>query len=241
MSHVRNAGDEAGSLANGSAGGFSTLHQPTHALAQASERIFSTVLRSGEAFMHGVGPDPLPLRVDDWRARADNSDLALLEHCEGPTLDIGCGPGRMAAELFRRGLHATGIDVAVEAVRMARSRGVVALLADVFAPLPGEGLWHTVLLADGNIGIGGDPLRLLRRVHEVLDTGGRVVAELAPCDATDGRHRVTVETDGVHSSPFWWGVVTSAAIAGLAARAGFAACEVHTAGDRAFAVIHRDG
>ena len=241
MSHGRDAGDEAGSLANGSGGGSATQHQPPHTRAHGSSRLFSTVLRSGEAFMHGIGPEPLPLGVRAWRARADEADLALLEHCEGPTLDIGCGPGRMAAELFRRGMHATGIDVALEAVRMARSRGVVALLADVFAPLPGEGLWHTVLLADGNIGIGGDPVRLLRRVYDVLGEGGRVVAELAPSGVTDGRHRVTVETGGEHSAPFWWAVVTPAAIAELAALAGFAACELHTVGDRAFAVIHRDG
>ena len=32
------------------------------------------------------------------------------------------------------------------------------LRRDLFAPLPGEGRWHHVLLADGNIGIGGDPV-----------------------------------------------------------------------------------
>lgn len=220
--------------------GTSTHRRSSRALTGRS-MTFSTVLSSGEAFMHGVGPEPVPLGVHAWRARADDTDLALLEHCEGPTLDIGCGPGRMAAELFRRGLHATGIDVAAEAIRMARSRGVVALLADVFAPLPAEGLWRTVLLADGNIGIGGDPDRLLRRVHDVLEPGGRVVAELAPSGATDGRHRVTVETDGVHSAPFWWGVVTSAGVASLAAGAGFVACELHAAGHREFAVLRKDG
>ncbi len=49
----------------------------------------------------------------------------------------------------------------------------------MFAPLPGEGRWGTALLADGNIGIGGDPVALLRRLREVLDPRGRIVVELA--------------------------------------------------------------
>ena len=48
---------------------------------------------------------------------------------------------------------------------------------DVFGPLPGEGTWRHVLLADGNIGIGGDPLRLLRRAARLLRPGGTVLVE----------------------------------------------------------------
>ena len=33
-------------------------------------------------------------------------------------------------------------------------------------PMPGEGRWDTVLLADGNIGIGGAPVALLRRTAD---------------------------------------------------------------------------
>ncbi len=46
--------------------------------------------------------------------------------------------------------------------------------------MPGAGRWRTVLLADGNIGIGGDPAALLRRVLALLGPGGRVLAEVDP-------------------------------------------------------------
>ncbi len=103
----------------------------------------------------------------------------LLGHCRGATLDVGCGPGRMSAHLAERGHVVLGVDIVREAVEQARRRGVSALRRNVFDPLPGEGRWNTVLLADGNIGIGGAPVRLLRRAVELLDRTGRVVCDLA--------------------------------------------------------------
>ena len=50
-------------------------------------------------------------------------DAALLEPCAGPTLDIGCGPGRLAAALALSGTPALGIDVSPAAVRLAREIG----------------------------------------------------------------------------------------------------------------------
>ena len=104
-------------------------------------------------------------------------DRAVLELCNGPTIDLGCGPGRLVAELVRRGSPALGVDQSATAVGLARRSGAPALRRDVFEPLPGTGRWQTVLLADGNVGLGGDPLRVLRRAAELLRRGGRCVAE----------------------------------------------------------------
>jgi hypothetical protein len=74
--------------------------------------------------------------------------------------------------LGERGVPALGIDITTYAVWLARSSGALALHRDVFAPVPGAGRWARVLLADGNIGIGGDPVVLLRRAGELLRPGG---------------------------------------------------------------------
>ncbi len=51
---------------------------------------------------------------------------------------------------------------------LARSCGALALHRDVFATVPGTGDGgRGSLLADGNIGIGGDPDALLSRVAEL--------------------------------------------------------------------------
>ncbi len=108
-----------------------------------------------------------PLRADDW-LRVSPGDASILDRCQGPTLDVGSGPGRLTVALAQRGVPALGIDVTSFTVRLARSSGALALHRDVFSAVPGTGRWARVLLADGNIGIGGDPAALLGRVAELL-------------------------------------------------------------------------
>ena len=83
----------------------------------------------------------------------------MLNLCVGPTIDVGCGPGRLTEALGGLGHLVLGIDVTPEAVGHPCTGARTALRRDVFAPLPGEGRWGTALLADGNVGIGGDPVR----------------------------------------------------------------------------------
>ena len=161
---------------------------------------------------------------------ADADDQAILRLCEGPTLDIGCGPGRMAAALADLGHVVLGIDVVHEAVGQTRERGVSALRRDVFDDLPGEGRWYTALLADGNVGIGGDPVALLRRVRELLEPRGRVVVELAGPGVPSQTTWVALEADGTQSRPFRWSVVGVDGIEPLATEAGLQVQDVQAVG-----------
>ena len=104
-------------------------------------------------------------------------DETVTQMCSGPTIELGCGPGRLVARLIRRGLPALGIDRSATAIRLAGRGGAPALLDDVFEPLPGVGHWRTVLLVDGNVGLGGDPRRILGRAAELLRSHGHCVAE----------------------------------------------------------------
>ena len=118
------------------------------------------------------------LPISGWRSRSIAGDESVLTRCRGTTLDIGCGPGRLAAALARRNVPALGIDISEVAVTLARSIGAPAIRRSVFDPLPRTGQWHCVLLADGNIGIGGNPAALLRRVRELLRPGGAAYVEV---------------------------------------------------------------
>ncbi len=201
--------------------------------------LYAAALRGEPCVVHGLDSFPRALPVGFWGGPADASDRALLDHCVGPTLDIGCGPGRMTQHLAQRGLGVLGIDVVDEAVRQTRARGAGALNRDVYGPLPGEGRWGTALLADGNIGIGGDPGRLLRRVAELLAPSGRVVMDLGPPGSGLRTVRVTLECGGLRSGPFPWAVIGPEALGDLAADIGFSVTLTDSIDGRWFAVLDR--
>ncbi len=177
-----------------------------------------------------------PLAVWRWSV-IDDSDQALLDACTGPTLDVGCGPGRMTSGLARTGQVALGIDVVAEAVDQTRARGANALLRDVFDDVPGHGRWRTVLLADGNIGIGGDPLRLLRRVTDLLAVGGHAVVDLAAPGHHGGVRQCRLSIEGRVSHTFPWAVVGVDTIESLAEEAGLVLLRTEVYDGRWFAVL----
>jgi SAM-dependent methyltransferase len=160
-------------------------------------------------------------------------DTTLIEPCTGPTLDVGCGPGRLAHTLTRSGRPALGIDISAAAVRLARRRGAVALRRDVFGPLPGAGRWRHVLLADGNIGIGGDPDRLLRRCRDLVGVGGQVHTELAPPGAASWSGTAT----GPAGTTMPWASVAVDDLAALATAASMRVLDTRTEAGRWFATL----
>ncbi len=182
-----------------------------------------------------------PLALHSWDRPVDAADEAVLAHCLGPTIDIGCGPGRMSAHLARQGRLVLGVDVVRDAVTQAVERGATALHRDVFAPLPGEGRWRTALLADGNIGIGGDPVALLRRIAGVIAEDGRAVVDLSPPGTGLETGWVRLETERGTSRPLQWAWVGADEIAGLAAEAGLSLVGTYDHDGRWFAVLERAG
>ncbi|MFH7597864.1 methyltransferase domain-containing protein [Streptomyces racemochromogenes] len=163
----------------------------------------------------------LPLEVERWCAEPDAADDTVLARCTGRVLDIGCGPGRLVAALARLGRTALGVDVTPEAVARTVRAGGSALCRSVFDPLPGAGRWDTVLLIDGNIGIGGDPAALLRRARELAAPGGSLLVETAAADV-DERVDVHVEDgNGGRGASFRWARLGTRALCAGAPGAGW--------------------
>jgi len=177
---------------------------------------------------------PRSVGAADWSVLRPG-DRELLDRCRGATLDVGCGPGRFAAELARRGQDALGVDICPEAVRQARRRGATAVHGCVFGPLPREGGWRAVLLVDGNIGIGGDPVRLLRRCADLIHRRGVVLVELEPPGARSWQAQVVLHQGGRTSAAFPWASVGAHDVADLARRSALRVRRLWTEADRWFA------
>ncbi|NEA07346.1 class I SAM-dependent methyltransferase, partial [Streptomyces sp. SID10692] len=61
---------------------------------------YANALRTGRGplFLRRSDGWLLPLDVERWCSGAGSADLSALHRCEGPVLDVGCGPGRLVAE-----------------------------------------------------------------------------------------------------------------------------------------------
>ena len=189
------------------------------------EAFFEPGFAEGRAQLHTREGEVWELPVPRWAADAGPGDQPLLARCCGTTLDVGCGPGRMTAALSGRGVRALGVDVSPSAVAMARSRGAVALNRDVFSLGRGAQRWRHVLLVDGNVGIGGDPVRLLWLCRQLLVPGGSVLVDLAPPGR--GLRVTTARLVGTAGPGTWfaWAVLGLDALAVVAAAAGLRVAE----------------
>lgn len=192
---------------------------------------FDTALLGESCWLELASGERITLQVDRWRATPEPSDEMMLAHCTGPTLDIGCGPGRLTSALTSRGVPVLGVDISPVAIRLTLSRGAVALRRDVFTAIPGEGRWNTVLLADGNVGIGGNPVRLLRRVRQLVSPTGNVLVEVERPGA-GVRHR-PVRLNGT-GKWFPWAWLGADAVQETAQAAGFRVRWLAEGGDRWF-------
>jgi SAM-dependent methyltransferase len=181
--------------------------------------------------------EPLPLAR--WLGPADAVDAAVLELVDAPVLDIGCGPGRHLAALRSAGRGGLGVDLSPVAVSIAIDRGADARLGSVFDGVPDEGRWRTALLLDGNVGIGGSPSALLRRVRQLLAPRGRAIVELDPPDAPTRRTSLRLEAPGVVSEWFPWATVGVDGVGALAAASGLRLGAVDRHGERWFATMSR--
>ena len=155
-----------------------------------------------------------------WFEDATRGERELLARLPAPVLDVGCGPGRLVVALLEQGVPALGVDTAPGAVELARDRGASVLPRSVFDRLPAEGRWGSAVLADGNIGIGGDPVRLLARLRRVVRPGGIVVVEADAEASGVHRSRARVERGGEVGGWFPWATIGADALPDLARAAG---------------------
>lgn len=179
-------------------------------------------------------------RIDAaWYCELRPGDHGLLARCGPDTIDLGCGPGRLTGALVAAGQRALGVDVSAQAVRFTRQRGAPAVHGCLFQSLPDEGCWTTAVLADGNIGIGGDPVRLLRRCRGLLTGDGALLVEVDPPGSRTWQGEVKLDDGDRVSERFGWAFVAVDDIARLADAAALRLVETWTEADRWFVCLTR--
>jgi SAM-dependent methyltransferase len=180
-------------------------------------------------------PDP----AERWFQGVTSADCRLLDRVDGPVLDIGCGPARHTLVLAESRIMALGIDISLPALAIARRRGAPVLHRSIFDRIPGVGRWGTALLLDGNIGIGGEPAALLRRIATLLRTNGRALVEVRPPGSARRCQIVRLEHDGRAGPWFPWADVRVDELDHLARESRMYVREIWTDSARWFAQLDK--
>lgn len=173
----------------------------------------------------------------DQPVETEPGDASLVGRCHGPTLDVGSERGRLTVALAERGIPALGIDVTPLPIRIARASGAMAIIRDVFDRVPGTGRWQTVLVADGNIGIGGDPAALLERIGDLLAPQGHALVEVHAPGAPPAGEREAETGAGPADDRSSWVRVGADQIGDMARSAGLVLRETWTESGRWFAAL----
>ena len=121
-----------------------------------------------------------------------------LKFARGRVLDAGCAAGRHSLYLQQRGLAVTAIDVSLQMVDLARTRGVKDVrVADLCSRLPfREREFDTVILFGNNLGLGGTVPRFRRMLCElrrVTTPHGRILATTRQPSTTNPVHRAYLQ------------------------------------------------
>ncbi|WP_258803568.1 class I SAM-dependent methyltransferase [Pseudarthrobacter sp. NS4] len=243
MSTPTAAGDTGTGAGGAAAGGYIPCgffgqggHEPY--AGSLSTGVGNLTLRSERSGPEPIGP--VHFSVLSWSAPATAGERELLRALRGPVLDVGCGPGRMLTAARELGLAAMGVDTSAPAVRLAISRGAAAIHGSIFQPVPHEGAWASVLLLDGNIGIGGNIRGLLERIASLLAPGGQALAEAETDDSLDVAYLAVLEdSTGRASAAFPWARAGATALAGHAARAGLVSVATRIVQGRVFLTLER--
>src|SRR5262249_51128985 len=138
------------------------------------------IIERDDGFIDAARTGP-PRYFSDYAAWSKRERQAI-RMARGRVLDIGCGAGRFALYLQRKGLEVTAIDNSPGAVKVSKLRGVkkvmVRSIAEVGRFKPGS--FETVIMMGNNFGLFGGrrkAKRLLKAFYRITSDRGRIIAE----------------------------------------------------------------
>ena len=140
-----------------------------------------------ESFWAEIYPFEFPAPVVDAGVTQVDKAIALSGVRGGDALDLGCGPGRHAIPLARRGFRVTAVDLSAFHLAKARERAEAAQVAvefvqsdmRAFVRADAFDLAVSLFTSFGYFEDPADDLGVLRHVHQSLRPGGVLVMDVA--------------------------------------------------------------
>lgn len=125
------------------------------------------------------GPPAYFAEYEQWPAHQQEG----MQYVRGQVLDIGCGAGRVALYLQRKGYEVTGVDISPLAIEVCRRRGLRQAEVLPITRLSARfGMFDTLIMYGNNFGLLGGWQRgrwLLRRFWHMTTSQARLIVESA--------------------------------------------------------------
>jgi SAM-dependent methyltransferase len=134
----------------------------------------------------GYGSDVCFSTYKDW----STVEKKAIQYARGRVLDVGCGAGRHALYLQKKGLAVTGIDASPLAIKICKLRGVknAKVLSFDQIGIFKDNSFDTVILMGNNFGLFGGfhkAKKLLRKLQRVTSEKGLIIATTTDPYKTD--------------------------------------------------------
>jgi len=134
------------------------------------------VIEREDGYIDVTNPKLYFTEFEDWMP----DEKRAIEHAKGRVLDVGCGAGRHALYLQKKGLKVLGIDKSPLAVKMSRLRGVKKVKV-----MPIERInfkpnsFDTIIMMGNNFALFGalkKARKSLREFHRIASKDGVIIA-----------------------------------------------------------------
>jgi SAM-dependent methyltransferase len=134
----------------------------------ATGGVVPEVLEREDGFTQiGAGPDVYLSEFKDW----PNAERKSLRYVRGRVMDVGCGAGRVALELQRRGVDVVGLDASPLASQAATICGVDEVWSTALEDLDSRvAAFDSLVLFGNNFGIFETPTRARRILSHLAKT-----------------------------------------------------------------------
>jgi SAM-dependent methyltransferase len=124
----------------------------------------------------GYGGDVYFSEYKDW----PSIEKKAIEYVRGRVLDVGCGAGRHALYLQKKGLQVTGIDASPLAIKICKLRGLrkTRVLSFDHVDKFRENSFDTIIFMGNNFGLFGGfqkAKKQLRKLHRITSRDARIV------------------------------------------------------------------